>query len=159
MGVNGCDSFEMDETALTFAKSGFAPFSFPKPAEEQVPHSARAASLGVCPELLVLPLLFLFTKTKTCPEEFKPAAFALLINTNCKPVCLDLSVGREGWYMDREQMMRGHIWWIFVTVEVREDCRKCYTSSFLKAEEKRNIKNKSKTKNGCKEGFGQKHFM
>lgn len=105
---SGCKwvwSFEMDETDLTFAKSGFAPFSFPKPAEEQVPHSAWAASLGVCPELVVLPLLFLFTKTKTCPEEFKPAAFALLINTNCKPVCLDLSVGRK------DGIWTGNRWW------------------------------------------------
>lgn len=97
MGVNGCDSFEMDETALPFTKSGFAPFSIPVPAEEQVPCSAQ--SLGVCLQLSVWLLPFLFSKTKTSPKEFKPAGFVLLININCKPVFLALLVGRERQYM------------------------------------------------------------
>lgn len=88
----------MGGTALPFAKPGFAPFSLPAPVEEQV--SCSATSLGVCPRLSGLPLPFPCTKTKTSPEEFKPARFVLLINTNCKPVFLALLVGRvygRGW--------------------------------------------------------------
>lgn len=92
----------MDETALPFTKSGFAPFSLPVPVEKQVPCSAQAGSLGVCPHLSVLPLPFLFTKTKTSPEEFKPAGFVLLTNTDCKPVFLALLVEKERQYTDRE---------------------------------------------------------
>lgn len=107
----------MGETVLTFTTSEFAPFSLPKPIEEQVLCSAQAVSLAVCPEPSELPLPFLFTKTKTSPEEFKPAAFALLINTICKPVFLDLSVGGEKQYMNREHQMRGCIQWTIMESE------------------------------------------
>lgn len=99
MGVNGCDTFEMDENALPFTKSGFAPLSLTVPVEEQVPQSAQDGRLGLYPQLSVLPLLFLSTKTKTSPEEFKPADFVLLTSTNCKPIFLAVLKGRE--YMDR----------------------------------------------------------
>lgn len=106
MGVNGCDSFEMGET---FTTSGFAPISLPMPVEEQVPCSAQGGSRCVCPQLSVLPLPFLFTKTETRPEEFKPAWFVLLANTGCKPVFLALPVERERQYKDRELKMMGYI--------------------------------------------------
>jgi len=102
VGVQGCGSFERDGIALLFSKFGFAPCSLPVRVEEQVPCSAEAGSLGVCPQLSVLPLSFLFTKTKTSPEEFKPAVFVLLINTKCKPVFLALLVGKKRQDIDEE---------------------------------------------------------
>lgn len=99
MGVNGCDSFEMVENALPFTKSGFAPFSLAVPVEEQVPHSSSGWEPG-CVSSAVSPALTLpFTKTKTSPEEFKPADFVLLTSTNGKPVFLAVLKGKE--YMDR----------------------------------------------------------
>lgn len=89
-----------------------------RPVEEQVPCSTQTGCLGVCPRLSVLPLPFLFTKTKTSPEEFKPAVFVLLPNTDCKPVFLALLMERERQYIDRELKMRGHIRLMFALVEV-----------------------------------------
>lgn len=85
----------------------FLPFPSPYLWRSRCP-----TQLGVCPQLSVLPLPLLFTKSKTSPEEFQPAGFVLLTNTNHKPVFLAPFMEREWQYMERELM--------FVLVEVRK---------------------------------------
>lgn len=86
----GCDSFEMDETALPFTESGFSAFPLPIPVEEQVSHSAGCVSSALSPALTPS-----FYQIKNKPRGISTCWFCS-VNKHQPQTCFSCSLHGEG---------------------------------------------------------------